>query len=580
MLRNYCERTVALALIFQLLFPCLTFGEGDKGAANGGIVRDVIPEILPPAVKEGAIKPGFAIMPGEVDFGDVGPSDVVNVLLTFKNISAGALPWSISGPEGWGPQENQELTGVLASETDYLRLSVRLLKTGLPETADKTREKSHNVQLTVEAGGKVILFRKDLPAGIYREPLNINSPGGTRTVFLNFKVVDGKLKSQLSVEPPRIDFGVLSSGKQAAKHIKITNRGRETVQWRLIIPKPGDEKANMPALTGRYVSFLSDDTKVAAAYLPAAHLKEVLEISGNWLEHEGYPSANGVNNFMRYRFSGTGISVHLRHGPGMGKLALYADDQLVYVYDGAAPERGREELPVVDGLPDGQHVLTLAIVEGTVIIEGISVYGKELMKGNLSRITAIPDSGTTTRETDYVNIRIDTQQMNPGLFVEPVILASNIGDVVLETYFEIRPDQQIAKFLDVFRYVRNQNYLYTTNPQADLSKLQNRRYRKEGIAFHLFASGTPGTTEFYRWHNSANDDHYYSYDLHGGGKSLKGYVFEGSIGNIGTSRLTNTRELYRWHNPKRRSHFYTTDQKGEGMAGKGYKFDGIAGYVR
>ncbi|HLA04367.1 MAG TPA: hypothetical protein VJZ16_00145, partial [Syntrophales bacterium] len=68
MLRDYCERTVALALIFQLLFPCLTFGEGDKGAANGGIVRDVIPEILPPAVKEGAIQPGFAIIPPEVDF--------------------------------------------------------------------------------------------------------------------------------------------------------------------------------------------------------------------------------------------------------------------------------------------------------------------------------------------------------------------------------------------------------------------------------------------------------------------------------------------------------------------------------
>src|SRR3972149_2190903 len=88
--------------------------------------------------------------------------------------------------------------------------------------------------------------------------------------------------------------------------------------------------------------------------------------------------------------------------------------------------------------------------------------------------------------------------------------------------------------------------MYTANPQADLSKLQNLGYRKEGIAFHLFASGTPGTTEFYRWHNSANDDHYYSYDLHGGGKSLKGYVFEGSIGNIGTSRLTNTRELCKW----------------------------------
>ncbi|HLA28696.1 MAG TPA: hypothetical protein VJZ49_12465 [Syntrophales bacterium] len=577
MLRNYWKRTVSLVLIFLLLLPCLMYAEGDKGVGNGGVLRDVFPEILPPAVKEGAQKPALAIMLGEVDFGDVGPGDVVNGLLTFKNIGAGLLPWSISGPEGWGPLENQELTGVLASETDYLRMSVRLLKNGLPDNADKTKDKSHNVQLTVEAGGKVILFCKDLPAGIYSEPLLITSQGVTTTVFLNFKVVDGKLKSQLSVEPPRIDFGVLSSGKQAAKHIKITNRGKETVKWRLIIPKPGDEKAT--TLTKRYVSFLNDDSKSGAAYLPAAHLREVLEISGNWLEHEGYPSANGVINFMRYHFSGTGISVHLRHGPDMGKLALYADDKLVHVYNGAAPEKGREELPVVEGLPEGQHVLTLENVEGAVIIEGISVYGKELMKGNPFRITFIPDSGTTTRETDYVNIRIDTQQMNPGLFGEPVILASNIGDMVLETYFEIKPDQ-IAKFLDVFRYVRNQNYLYTTNPQADLSKFQNRGYRKEGIAFRLFAPGTPGTTEFYRWYNSATDDHYYSYDLRGAEKALKGYVFEGSIGNIGTSRLNNTRELYRWHNPKTRSHFYTTDQKGEGLAGKGYNFDGIAGYVR
>jgi hypothetical protein len=113
-----------------------------------------------------------------------------------------------------------------------------------------------------------------------------------------------------------------------------------------------------------------------------------------------------------------------------------------------------------------------------------------------------------------------------------------------------------------------------------MNRLQTGAYRKEGIAFRLFAPGTPGTTEFYRWYSTKKDDHYYSYDLNGGAKSIKGYVFEGSIGNIGTSKLTNTRELYRWYNPATGRHFYTTDQKGDNFAEKGYKFDGIAGYVR
>jgi len=104
-------------------------------------------------------------------------------------------------------------------------------------------------------------------------------------------------------------------------------------------------------------------------------------------------------------------------------------------------------------------------------------------------------------------------------------------------------------------------------------------YRHTGIAFRLFSPGTPGTTDFFRWFNPSKGDHFYSYDPKGG-KPLPGYLFEGSIGNIGTSRLTGTRELYRWFNPTTNGHFYTTEQGGEGITKKGYRFDGIAGFVR
>jgi len=61
---------------------------------------------------------------------------------------------------------------------------------------------------------------------------------------------------------------------------------------------------------------------------------------------------------------------------------------------------------------------------------------------------------------------------------------------------------------------------------------------------------------------------------------MQGYILEGAIGNIATSRLTHTRELYRWYNPSSKHYFYTVDPKGEGIQKKGYQYDGIAGYVR
>ncbi|MEA3486196.1 MAG: hypothetical protein U9R20_00895, partial [Thermodesulfobacteriota bacterium] len=62
--------------------------------------------------------------------------------------------------------------------------------------------------------------------------------------------------------------------------------------------------------------------------------------------------------------------------------------------------------------------------------------------------------------------------------------------------------------------------------------------------------------------------------------SLKGYIFDGSIGNIATLKLPHTRDLYRWFNPETRAYFYTTDPKGESREKMGYIYDGVAGYVR
>lgn len=568
MLQMYYQKII-IAIVFTLSFPGLMYAAGDGRLSQGNNGRNEDVKML---------RPALSLTPREVDFGDVGPENVSHTLIYMKNIGGGSIPWSIDGPEGWEATGNQKLAGNLAAEPDYLRLTVKFGNSVLAESAQLTKEKYHNIQITIEANGMVAIFQKNLPGGSYREQLNITSLGGTRAFPFFFKVTDTKTASQLSVEPLRLDFGILSPGKQSARQIKISNKGRKTVKWRFIIPRYGDEKQNILPPQGRYVSFLNGDIKGGATYVPHSNLKETLGISGKWFEREGYPSAFGVNNSIKYHFSGTGISVYLWRGPEGGKLAAYIDDQLTRVYDGSAPDRGREELNVVDGLPDGPHVLTLVNGEGRTVIDGVSIYGKELMRGNPGWITVNPGSGTTSREMDYANIRIDAQQLNPGFYGEQIIIASSRGDVTLEAVVEIRPDQT-AKVIDVYRYLRNHNYLYTTNPQAEASRIQNGGYRKEGIAFRLFAAATPGTTEFYRWYNSKKDDHFYSY-VNGGAKSAKDYVLEGSIGNIATSKLTNTKELYRWYHQESGGHFYTTDPKGEGIAKKGYKFDGIAGYVR
>ena len=202
-----------------------------------------------------------------------------------------------------------------------------------------------------------------------------------------------------------------------------------------------------------------------------------------------------------------------------------------------------------------------------------------LMKGPRGWISLFPDSGMTTRETDYINVALNTRQLMPGLYGDHVLFNSNGGVADVELFLEVAAET-LPTMINVHRYLAGSDYLFTSNPQAEMSRLQAKGYVGHGIAFRLFNSGTPGTTDFFRWFNPVKGDHFYSHDPQGGGKSLAGYHFEGSIGNIATSRLAGTRELYRWYNPSKGSHFYTTDPSGEGITKKGYRFDGIAGFVR
>jgi len=303
-----------------------------------------------------------------------------------------------------------------------------------------------------------------------------------------------------------------------------------------------------------------------------------MEISGGWSEEGGYPVSLPGLSSLKYRFSGTGVSVHGWKSPGAGTLSVYLDNRIVEAPEGLSEGAERFMTAGVRDLVEGPHELTLIIRNGTLKIEGLTLYGQRARRGPPGWMDIFPDSGVTTRETDFVNVVLRTQNLPPGLYQDEVLVRSNGGDKTIDVSVDVVTDN-LLRIIDVYRYMRDRDCLFTVNPAAEARRLASGGYEKQGIAFRLFSAGTPGTTEFLRWFNPRTLDHVYTVGRTAG-KSPEGYALEGPIGNIATSRLNNTRPLYRWRHTRSGHHFYTTDQGGEGRARRGFRFEGIVGYVR
>ena len=576
--KRFYITTITVSLLTLLILNRLS-GQGGLTAKIREIGKADFISLARADTKENLPGPVLLVTPRKTDLGPLGPGESAKVSFTLKNLGSGILEWSTRGPEGWSLLEKRELSGILRDDSNFLVIHLKSLN-NLEKSDTDTRNSLYPIQLTLEANNDSIACRKDLPLGTHRETIKTISTGGIRTVFLTFKVVKEKSAHLMEVKPIRLDFGIVGQGKQVNRNIKITNKGRNTLKWEATIQENYDLSLSGPPKPGQYVPFLNEGIKgTGIFYTITGRLKDVMSISGRLLEEGGYPSLYSRNDTLRYQFSGTGIAVFFWKNPDGGNLMAYIDNKFMNMDDCYAEQEESVEFPVADGLPDGSHTLTLVNSDGRVTIEGVKIYKRNMMKGTPGWIKVLPNTGMTTRETDYVNILINAQQLNPGYYSENIAISSDGGEAVVEVSLEVSADN-VPRILDVYRYAKGFHYLYTTNPKAETERLRVGGYKKQGIAFRLFSRGTPGTTEFYRWYNLQKEDYFYSYERSGGGKSLKGYSFEGTIGNIATSRLTNTRELYRWFNPSTGCHFYTTDPKGGGGTKKGYGFEGIAGYVR
>lgn len=460
-----------------------------------------------------------SVTPEQVDLGIIGPGQTAGGKFALRSISPRPLQWSTRGPAGWTAIEQQELRAVMegraAEPTLKLRVSARM----------DASSRTYPVRMSLEAGAQSMICVKDLPPGIHHEAVPLIIPGGTINVPVNFKIIGSESEPVLAVESWRIDLGKIVEGHKANRIIKVTNRGRNALKWR-IDSGNGEKGTGRTEEHGRYVSFFNDTVAEHETYALAAHLRQSIGLRGTLSVNAGYPRIVVGSGVIRCRFSGTGISVLFWRGPQAGIICASVDDAVQVSEAGRSPYDEESEILVAEDLPSGDHMLTITARDADVVLEGVRIYGMPVVKGKSGIITFSPNSGVTTRETDYVKVTVNSQLIKPGIYAERFLVTSNGGDELIEISFEVAEDH-VIQLLDVFRYARGFDHVYTTMPHAEASALTARDYVKQGIAFRLFSVGTPGTTEFYRWYNPERGDHYYSYGIASAG-SLKGYRFEGS----------------------------------------------------
>jgi hypothetical protein len=539
-------------------------------------------------VEEFISQPVLFVSPREIDLGAVGPGERSRGDFYLRNVGSQILEWSSEGLPRWLTARTRELSGILETTPRYIRVTVASLKRDDTKRKERRiRELSqqapsatdvHPIVVTIATPGGSLTFKKYLETGTYREMLTLNSNGGTRHIFFNFEVTDIGARPILSIAPMGIDLGIVDTGKRLMEKIKVSNAGKDVLKWKATLQKKQKRFSGVTLKRGRYISLFNKNIQNKDIYIPPKHLEESIFVSGRWLEDEGYPSSVGDNSSMKIPFFGTGIVVFVFKDIEGGVINASIDDHHVGTFVCEAQNRERAEFVVSEDLQEGPHILNIECSKGNVVIEGMRIYDDNLVDGEEGWIRIYPVLGRTTREIDYVNVIVSTENIRPGYYSENILFASNGGNEYVEVSLEVT-DRKPSDLIDIYRYEKGLDLLLTAYPESEDSSLL-QGYENKGVTFKLFRKGTHGTTEFYRWFNAERGDHFYSYDREGNGVSLMGYQFEGPIGNIATIRLKKTKELYRWFNPATGAHFYTTDLKWGRESDNRYRYDGIAGYVR
>jgi hypothetical protein len=504
------------------------------------------------------------VSPERIDLGVLRPGEETAGIFSATSVERAMAGWIARVSSSWEPVGEAHATDLIGDAAP-LRVALRYVK-----EVQRFQSSFASLVLRLESGGRSASFRREAPVGELGEIITLHSMNGVQAVLFVVRLEQTPVQPVLWVDERRMDLGTAFAGEVLTRRIRLANKGKEPLEWKTRVASAdsdiGDE---------RYVSFRRD--KATTDF--ASTEKSGLELSGGCAyDHRGYPVCEGADSLLRFAFTGTGLKLYFQKSPQGGIFSAYLDDHFIELFDSHANISESAETFIVEGQPHGSHVLALSGGNGKTTFEGVGLFGEKVRQGPKGWISLFPDSGTTTRETDYVTVSVSSRGLEPGFYGRRIVFSSNGGRADVYLSLEVKKGAQ-GGMLDIHRYVAGADSLFTVNPQTEEASVKARRYEYKGVAFRLFAPGTPGTTEFFRWYSPSRKDHFYTHERDCA-KALPGYVFEGAIGNIGTSRLTKTRALYQWRNQKTGCHFYTTDPTGDGVAKDGFSFEGIVGYVQ
>lgn len=514
----------------------------------------------------GSAEAALGLSAREIDLGAVGPGETARAQFQITNTAEGRIRWTIEVPADW-----ESTRGGLSGEAGGVPSRVDVTLVSLRGGAGAG---NHPVEIRLGSGRNALVMRRTLAEGPWREALRIESDGGGRTLFLKFNLTDARSRPSLEAEPRGIDLGDTEPVREIVRKIRVFNSGAGVLRWQA---SSGGTGSASGAGRIRFLSLYNESLQAGGPYAPPAALKDAVQLTGPWAAEKGYPKAAGFGCALRIQIQGAGAVLAGRSASETALLRAAIGDQPPREVSLEELEGGRFEATVAESLPEGPHSLQLQVAEGTVILEGFSVKDSRVSKPAAAWIRLTPLSGTTTRETDFVTVRMTLSDLKPGVYTDQVTIDSNGGTVRIPVSFSIT-GEAAPKHLTVWRYTRGEDILYTSQPEKEDPRYIGA-YQRAGLAFRLYGPGTAGTAELYRWYNPSMGDHYYSAERSGGRKNLQGYVFGGVVGNIATIRLPGTRELYRWFNPETGRHYFTTDAAGEGMGRRGYRFEGTVGFV-
>ncbi|MCK9275251.1 MAG: hypothetical protein M0P57_09180 [Syntrophales bacterium] len=520
--------------------------------------------------------PTLRLTPQEIDLGKIGPGEMSKGQVILEKVGSGRLNWHAGFLENWDHNYEKKLTGYIEGPSNSIEISVRSL-----DEQDKSGnyEDLFPIQLEIKNGNNINIFKKFLMAGRYRDSIKLYFNDEFRTLFIAYEISTEEYRPSIEVTPLGLDLGEVEEGNRYIKRIRIRNDGKSLLSWNVKRQNTMRSFYGLALPNGRYVSFVNGSLDVNESYRTPLSVSHTLDIWGRWYNYQGLPYSSGEGDVLNYTFSGTGIALFFWKRIDGGLIRAYVDDRFITEIDCTARQKERVECLIAEGLEDGRHSLKLiAQGDGAVIVEGVRISGKKCSRGYRKTITLSPDKGTTKGESDYVTVAIDPSGLQPGCYSDCLLFDSDGGKKIVEISFDVI-EKNVSGLIKIVTFMNDKECILVPENATENGKVPFG-YEKKGVSFMLFEKGTPGTTEFYEWHNPVIKDRFYTAEKTKVKILSDDYSLEGSIGNIAVVPLPETRELYRFYNPELKRFAFTTELKMNHFVEKGYKYDGIAGYVR